>query len=40
MQVASREEFAGKVIVTVGCSCGERYLSNVLADKARLEVAV
>jgi cysteine synthase A len=40
LQLARRAEFAGKVIVTVGCSCGERYLSTVLADKARLEVAV
>jgi cysteine synthase A len=40
LQVAKREEFAGKVIVTVGCSGGERYLSTALADKARLEVAV
>ena len=40
LQVAKREAFAGKVIVTVGCSSGERYLSTALADKARLEVAV
>ena len=40
LQVASRPEFAGKVIVTVGCSCGERYLSTALAEPARQEVAV
>jgi cysteine synthase A len=40
LQLAKREEFAGKVIVTVGCSYGERYLSTALTDKARLEVAV
>jgi cysteine synthase A len=40
MQVARRPEFAGKVIVTVGCSFGERYLSTALAEKARQEVTV
>jgi cysteine synthase len=40
MQVAKREEFAGKVIVTVGCSFGERYISTALAEKARQEVSV
>lgn len=40
MQVARRPEFAGKVIVTVGCSFGERYLSTPLAEKARQEVTV
>ncbi len=40
LQVARRPEFAGKTIVTMGCSFGERYLSTPLAELARLEVAV
>ncbi|MBK9989751.1 MAG: cysteine synthase A [Verrucomicrobia bacterium] len=40
MQIAQRPEFAGKMIVTVGCSFGERYLSTPLAEKARQEVTV
>ncbi len=40
LQVAQRPEFAGKMIVTVGCSFGERYLSTRLAEKARHEVTV
>jgi len=40
MQVAKRPEFAGKMIVTIGCSFGERYLSTPLAEKARQEVTV
>lgn len=40
LQLGRRPEFAGKVIVTVGCSFGERYLSTALAEKARQEVAV
>lgn len=40
LQVAKKPEFAGKVIVTVGCSFGERYLSTALAEKARQEVTV
>lgn len=40
MQVARRPEMAGKRIVTVGCSFGERYLSTLLAEKARQEVTV
>jgi cysteine synthase A len=34
-QLASRPEYAGKLIVTIGCSTGERYLSTALADEAR-----
>lgn len=40
LQVARRPEFAGKTIVTVGCSFGERYISTPLAEKARQEVSV
>lgn len=40
LQVARRPEFAGKTIVTIGCSCGERYVSTVLAERARQEVAI
>ena len=39
LQVAARPEFAGKLIVTIGCSTGERYLSTALADNIRQEVA-
>jgi cysteine synthase A len=39
MQVAKRPEFAGKNIVTIGCSFGERYISTALAERARQEVA-
>lgn len=38
MQVAKRPEYAGKRIVTVGCSSTERYLSTLLAEKVREEV--
>jgi cysteine synthase A len=38
MQVAQRPENKGKLIVTIGCSTGERYLSTPLADEARRQV--
>ncbi len=38
MQVAARPENKGKLIVTIGCSTGERYLSTALADEARKQV--
>jgi len=38
LQLAKRPEFAGKTIVTVAPSFGERYISTALAEKARQEV--
>ncbi|MFM1942713.1 MAG: cysteine synthase [Verrucomicrobiota bacterium] len=38
LEVAKRPENKGKVIVTVACSTGERYLSTPLAAEARAEV--
>jgi len=38
LEVAKRPESKGKVIVTIACSTGERYLSTALAADARAEV--
>ncbi|HAM71404.1 MAG TPA: cysteine synthase A [Verrucomicrobiales bacterium] len=38
LQIARRPENRGKVIVTVACSTGERYLSTALADEARAQL--
>ena len=40
LQVANRPENKGKLIVTIGCSTGERYLSTPLADEARKQAQV
>jgi cysteine synthase len=37
INVAGRPENNGKLIVTIGCSTGERYLSTALADEAKAE---
>ena len=38
LELAKRPENRGKLIVTIGCSTGERYLSTALADEARKQV--
>jgi cysteine synthase A len=38
LRVAARPENKGKMIVTIACSTGERYLSTPLADEARAAV--
>jgi cysteine synthase A len=40
LQAAKRPENKGKLIVTIACSTGERYLSTALADEARKRVQV
>jgi cysteine synthase A len=35
MEIAKRPENKGKLIVTIGCSTGERYLTTPLAEEAR-----
>jgi len=38
LEIAKRPENKGKLIVTIGCSTGERYLSTPLAEEARKAV--
>jgi cysteine synthase A len=39
LQAARRPENHGKLLVTIGCSTGERYLSTALAEEARKQVS-
>jgi cysteine synthase len=39
LQAAQQPENKGKLIVTIGCSTGERYLSTALAEEARRQVS-
>ncbi|MCH6257949.1 cysteine synthase A [Puniceicoccaceae bacterium K14] len=39
IELAKRPEMAGKKIVTIAASCGERYISTPLGERARQEVA-
>ena len=39
LEVAKRPEMAGKNIVVIAASCGERYLSTPLTQQARIEAA-
>jgi cysteine synthase A len=39
LQAAKRPENKGKLIVTIGCSTGERYLSTALAEEARKQIS-
>jgi cysteine synthase A len=39
LQAGRRPENRGKLIVTIGCSTGERYLSTALAEEARKQVS-
>lgn len=39
IQLAKRPEMAGKMIVTIACSAGERYISTPLGEKARVAAA-
>jgi cysteine synthase A len=38
LEIARRPENKGKMVVTIACSTGERYLSTPLAAEARAEV--
>jgi cysteine synthase A len=40
LQAAKRPENKGKLIVTIACSTGERYLTTALADDARRQVQI